>query len=155
MLTNYRVRQREYLLEISRDLAAQLDLDELLHKVLEAAMNMLAGQAGIVALRGPDGNFGIQASCGLPQALAPYFEPLLTDIPDDVDRSRFHIPGLADKLGRIVLGLGLRLQQVVALPMVIKRELMLSQSTTRNSTTVSRRRNTGSTPSWSIAPMGC
>ena len=124
MLTDYRVRQREYLLEISRALVAQRNLDELLHKVLEAAMNMLAGQAGLIALRGPDGSFAIQASCGLPQALAPYFEPLLTDIPDDVDRSRFHIPGLADKLGRIVSGLGLRLQQVVALPMVIKRELI-------------------------------
>ncbi len=124
MLTDYRVRQREYLLEISRALTAQLNLDELLQMVLEAAANMLAGQAGLIALRSPDGGFTIRASYGLPQALKPYFEPLLTDIPDDADRSRFNIPGLADKLGRIVAGLGLRLQQVVALPMEIKRELI-------------------------------
>jgi len=124
MLTDYRVRQREYLLEISRALTAQLNLDELLQMVLEAATKMMTGQAGLIALRGPDGSFAIGASYGLPQALLPYFESLLTDIPDDADRSRFHIPGLADKLGRVVAGLGLRLQQVVALPMPIGRELI-------------------------------
>jgi len=124
MLIDYRVRQREYLLEISRALTAQLNLDELLQMVLEAATEMLAGQAGLIALRNPDGSFIIRASYGLPQSLAPYFEPLLADIPNDTNRSRFHIPGIADKLGRIVAGLGLRLQQVVALPMAIKKELI-------------------------------
>jgi len=124
MLIDYRVRQREYLLEISRALTAQLHLDELLHMVLEAATEILAGQAGLIALRNPDASFTIRASYGLPQALAPYFEPLLADIPDDTDRSRFHIPGIADKLGQIVSGLGLRLQQVVALPMAIRKELI-------------------------------
>ena len=124
MLTDYRVRQREYLLEISRALTAQLNLDELLQMVLEAATKMLAGQAGLIALRGPGGGFTIRASYGLPRALVPYFEPLLAGIPDDADRGRFHIPGLAEELGRVVAGLGLRLQQVVAFPMAIKRELI-------------------------------
>lgn len=124
MLTDYRVRQREYLLEISRALTAQLKLDELLQMVLEAATNMLAGQAGLIALRGPDGSFTIHASYGLPSALVPYFAPLLTDIPDDADHRRFHIPGLAEKLGLVATELGLRLQQVVALPMSIREELI-------------------------------
>ena len=124
MLTDYRVRQREYLLEISRALTAQLKLDELLQMVLEAATNMLAGQAGLIALRDPDGSFAIRASHGLPHALTPYFEPLLTDVPDDADPRRFHIPGLAQKLGLVAAELGLRLQQVVALPMAIRREMI-------------------------------
>jgi PAS domain S-box-containing protein len=124
MLIDYRIRQREYLLEISRALTAQLNLDELLQMVLEAATKILAGQAGLIALHSPDGSFAIHASYGLPHALVPYFEPLLTDIPDDADRNRFRIPGLADKLGHIVAGLGLHLQQVVALPMAIGRELI-------------------------------
>jgi len=124
MLIDYRVRQREYLLEISRALTAQLKLDELLQMVLEAATNMLAGQAGLIALRGPDGGFAIGASHGLPRAVAPYFEVLLTDIPDDADLHRFHIPGLAEKLGLVAKELGLHLQQVVALPMVIKQEMI-------------------------------
>lgn len=124
MLIDYRVRQREYLLRISRALTAQLNLDELLQLVLEAATDILAGQAGIIGLRDPDGGFNIRASYGLPRALVPYFAPLLTGIPDDADRNRFHIPGLADKLGKVAADLGLRLQQVVALPMAIKRELI-------------------------------
>jgi PAS domain S-box-containing protein len=124
MLTDYRVQQREYLLEISRALTAQLKLDELLHMVLEAATKMLAGQAGLIALRESDGGFMIRASYGLPRALAPYFEPLLMGIPDDADLRRFHIPDLAEKLGLVATQLGLRLQQVVALPMSIKQELI-------------------------------
>jgi len=125
MLTDYRVRQRDHLLEISRALTAQLDLDELLEMVLEAAAEMLSGQASLIALRDPDeGHFTIRASYGVPQALVPYFEPLLADIPDFADRSRFRIPGLAEKLGQIVARLGLRLQQVVALPMSIRDDLI-------------------------------
>ena len=124
MLTDYRVRQREYLLEISRALTAQLHLDELLRLVLRAATNILAGQAGLIALRESDGSFTIAASHGVPEALAHYFGPLLTDIPDYPDQSRFSIPGLAEKLGRVAHDLGLHLRQVVALPMVIKRRLI-------------------------------
>jgi PAS domain S-box-containing protein len=123
MLIDYRVRQREYLLQISRALTAQLNLDELLQLVLEAATSILAGQAGLIALRNPDMDFAIRASYGLSRAVVPYFAPLLTDIPDDADRNRFHIPGLADKLGHVAAELGLQLQQVVALPMAIRREL--------------------------------
>jgi len=124
MLTDYRVRQREYLLQIGRALTAQLNLDELLQMVLEAATKILAGQAGLIALRGSDGRFAIRASYGLPRAIVPYFEPLLMGIPDDFDLRRFRIPGLAEKLGLVTAELGLHLQQVVALPMSIKRELI-------------------------------
>ena len=120
VLTDYRVQQRDYLLEISRALTAQLNLDELLQMVLSAATKMIAGQAGLIGLRDLEGNFTIRASYGLPRPVVPYFEPLLTDIPDVVDRNRFHIPGLADKLGRDrVTELDLHLEQVVALPMTI------------------------------------
>jgi PAS domain S-box-containing protein len=124
MLIDYRVQLREYLLQISRAITAQLNLDDVLELVLEAATRILAGQAGLIALRGPDGDFSIRANYGLSSAVVPYFAPLLTDIPDDADRNRFHIPRLAEKLGRIAAELGLRLQQVVALPMAIGRNLI-------------------------------
>jgi PAS domain S-box-containing protein len=124
MLIDYRVRQREYLLQISRALTAQLNLDELLGLVLKAATDILAGQAGLIALRAPDGSLVVRASYGLPRALEPYFAPLLADVPDDADVGRFSIPDLAGKLGQVVAELGLRLQQVVALPMSIGRELI-------------------------------
>jgi len=161
MLTDYRVRQREYLLEISRALTAQLNLDELLQMVLESATKILAGQAGLIALRGPDGTFAIHASYGLSQALTPYFAPLLTDIPDDADRNRFRIPDLADKLGRVVAGLGLHLQQVVALPMAIGQELIGVLYVFRAygaRFTANDRQILASfdlTPSWNTARMAC
>jgi PAS domain S-box-containing protein len=124
MLSDYRVRQREYLLEISRALTSQLKLDELLILVLEAAAKMLSGQAGLIALGSAPAGFEIRASYGLPPRLVSHFEPLLRDIPDDADRSRFRIPGLRSKLTRIVADLGLRLEQVVALPMAIGQELI-------------------------------
>jgi PAS domain S-box-containing protein len=124
VLTDYRVQQRDYLLEISRALTAQLNLDELLQMILSAATKMIAGQAGLIGLRDLEGNFSIRASYGLPRPLVPFLEPLLTDIPDVVDHNRFHIPGLADKLGRVVTELDLRLQQVVALPMTIGHDVI-------------------------------
>jgi PAS domain S-box-containing protein len=124
MLIDYRVQQREYLLEISRALTAELNLDELLQLVLNAATKMLAGQAGLIALRNSDGGFMIRASYGLPKPLVPYFEPLLRDIPENVEHSQFRIPGLADRLIHVVAGLSLHLQQVVALPMAIGNRLI-------------------------------
>ena len=51
MLPDYRVRQRDYLLEISRALTQELDLDKLLERILVISAEMLAGQAGLIALR--------------------------------------------------------------------------------------------------------
>ncbi|TET49068.1 MAG: GAF domain-containing sensor histidine kinase [Anaerolineales bacterium] len=124
MVSDYRVRQREYLLEISRALTSQLKLDELLIMILEATTKMLSGQAGLIALRSARSGFEIRASYGVPARLAPHFEPLLEDIPDDVDQSRFRIPKLREKLTKIVRELGLPLRQVVALPMAIRAELI-------------------------------
>lgn len=51
MLTDYRIRQRDHLLEIVRALTQQLDLDAVLIRILRAATEMLAGRAGLIALR--------------------------------------------------------------------------------------------------------
>ena len=51
MLPDFRVRQRDYLLEISRALTQELDLEKLLARILRIAIEMLAGQAGIIALK--------------------------------------------------------------------------------------------------------
>ena len=124
MLTDYRVRQRDYLLEISRALTAQLDLGAVLRKILEAAAEMLAGQAGFIALRQEDGSYAISASYGIsPQAL-DLFGPLLTDLPEQVDASGWTIPELERKLTLVARSVRLRLQQVVALPMIVGAHLV-------------------------------
>ena len=65
LLPDYRVRQRDYLLEISRVMTSQLNLDEVLRLILEAATAMLAGQVGVIALREPDRTFHTRATIGV------------------------------------------------------------------------------------------
>ena len=45
MLPDFRVRQRDYLLEISRALTQELDIEKLLARILKISIEMLAGQA--------------------------------------------------------------------------------------------------------------
>ena len=51
MLPDFRVRQRDYLLEITRAITQELDLQKVLKRILRISIEMLAGQAGIVALK--------------------------------------------------------------------------------------------------------
>jgi len=119
MLTDYRVRQRDYLLEISRALTAQLDLGEVLRRILEAAAEMLAGQAGLIALRQDDGSYTINASYGISSQALGLFAPLLADLPDWVDAHGWATSEFERRLALVVRTLGLGLRQVVALPMTV------------------------------------
>lgn len=74
MLPDFRVRQRDYLLEISRALTQELDLDKLLERILNISIEMLAGQAGLIALRSESHGWQIRVSTGLPPAFLQYLE---------------------------------------------------------------------------------
>ena len=74
MLPDFRVRQRDYLLEISRALTQELDLDKLLERILNISIEMLAGQAGLIALRSELQGWQIRVSTGLPPAFLQYIE---------------------------------------------------------------------------------
>jgi signal transduction histidine kinase len=78
MLPDFRVRQRDYLLEISRLLTQELDLDKLLARILRISIEMLAGQAGILALK-ETGGWRVAAAHGIPPAFLSYLEPLLAE----------------------------------------------------------------------------
>ena len=78
MLPDFRVRQRDYLLEISRALTQELDLETLLARILRIAVEMLAGQAGIIALKESSG-WRVATAHGIPPALLRYLEPLLAE----------------------------------------------------------------------------
>ena len=70
---------------------------------------MLAGQAGLIALRSEKGGWKIATSLGISASLARYLEPLLAEIPDNEDPARFELPEvnrLLQNLARTV-GLGL------------------------------------------------
>ena len=78
MLPDFRVRQRDYLLELSRALTQELDLDKLLARALRNSIEMLAGQAGLIALKETDG-WRVATAYGIPPAFLSYLEPLLAE----------------------------------------------------------------------------
>lgn len=78
MLPDFRVRQRDYLLEIARAITQELDLDKLLTRILRISIEMLAGQAGIIALKESNG-WRVVAAHGIPAAFLSYLEPLLAE----------------------------------------------------------------------------
>jgi len=78
MLPDFRVRQRDYLLEIARLITQELDPDKLLAHILRISIEMLAGQAGLIALKEPNG-WRVAAAHGIPPAFLRYLEPLLAE----------------------------------------------------------------------------
>ncbi len=79
MLPDFRIRQRDYLLEIVRALTQELDLQKLLTRILRISIEMLAGQAGLIALRREDNTWHVAAVHGIPAAFLHYLEPLLEE----------------------------------------------------------------------------
>ncbi len=123
-LYDFRIRQRDYLLSITRAMVSRLNIRAVLRLILQASVDMLQGQSGVIALNNESGTYDFWASYGLPPALVDSFQLLVEDVPD-VDRIEdFLMPDLADKLRRIAEETGLLLGQVVALPMVAERELL-------------------------------
>src|SRR5512144_949348 len=78
MLPDFRVRQRDYLLEIARLLTQELDLEKLLARILRVSIEMLAGQAGLIALKEADG-WHVAAAHKIQPAFLSYLEPLLAE----------------------------------------------------------------------------
>ncbi|WP_416208425.1 ATP-binding protein [Chloroflexus sp.] len=114
-MTDLRLRQREYLLQISRALTAQLDLGSVLNLVITYAVELLAGTLGFIALFDEeDGVLRIRASAQLPRELWPAFAPLLR-IPI-ADLGRYGPQVLRD----VSLDAGIPLRQMIALPLTVR-----------------------------------
>jgi PAS domain S-box-containing protein len=124
MLPDFRVRQRDYLLEISRALTEELDLATVLRRVLQVAVELLAGQAGLVALREEENRWQLRAHYGIPDPFLPYFNPLLADVPEHGDPRRFALPEINRRLHAITQAATLGLLQGVGLPMVARNEVV-------------------------------
>lgn len=127
-MQDYQLRQRDYLLEISRAITSRLDLPSLLELTLKSAVELLRGQVGLIVLRGRDGALRVRASYGLPASTARFFQPLWADLPG-LRESRgilagWRMPDLQMRLGMVAAAAGLALSQVVALPLVIDEQLL-------------------------------
>src|SRR3990170_4833451 len=124
MLPDFRVRQRDYLLEIARVITQELDLDKVLARILHHAADLLAGQAGLVALRGEPGGWNVAAYHGIPSALIRYLDPVLAAVPDYEDAARFELPEVNRLLQRIAREVSLGLLTGVGLPLIIQNRVL-------------------------------
>lgn len=125
MLTDYRVRQREYLLAISRAITAQLDLEEVLRLILKSAVEILSGRAGLIALRTEETEFAIRAAYGIPASMLTNFYPLMAAIPDPLQGSQHSsIPDFEQKIRQAARDSGLGHAQAVALPLMVRSTLL-------------------------------
>ena len=139
MLTDYRVRQRDYLLEIIRTLTQELDTQKLLSRILDIAVEMLAGQAGLIALRttvaprysllkdgeeqpavAEESRWALTAYYGIPPAFLRYIEQYLGSVPDHDDPARFEIPEISRLLQRFTEVVGLGMFTGVGLPLIVR-----------------------------------
>jgi GAF domain-containing protein len=108
-----RLRQREFLLQVSRAITAQLDLTSVLDLVIDVAVDLLAGTFGLIALRDESGALHVGAAPGLARELWPAFSALLATPLDDRR-------ALAQRLQEVAANTRLPLRQVVALPLVFR-----------------------------------
>ncbi|MBK9750504.1 MAG: PAS domain S-box protein [Chloroflexi bacterium] len=119
MLLDYRVRQRDFLLEISRAITAQLDLSEVLKRVLNASVVMLGGTVGLITLRDVAGDYRIRATVGIDSERYPELNEQLSKI-FELEMPAFD--ALDAQLREMAALLDKRLRQSFALPLVFAGE---------------------------------
>src|SRR5512139_3858983 len=81
---------------------------------------MLAGQAGLIALRAEKGGWKVATSLGIPASLARYLDPLLAEIPDNEDPAQFELPEVNRLLQNLTRTVGLGLFTGVGLPLITR-----------------------------------
>ncbi len=122
MRPDLRTQQRDFLLEISRAITAQLDLSEVLRRVLHASLVMLAGRVGIVALSDKhDGAFSVRAYSGIAADDLPQLNEKLQELMQPQEDGGFSREFLNSKLREMADLVDPRLAQSIAMPLVFAR----------------------------------
>jgi len=118
MLPDSRIRQRDYLLKIARAITQELDIDKLLTRILRNATEILAGQAGLIALRGKQGGWNLATSHGIPIAFTRHINPLLAEVSDHEEPARFELPEINRLLQSMTRAVSMNLLTGVGLPLI-------------------------------------
>ena len=119
MRPDLRTRQRDFLLEISRAITAQLDLSEVLRRVLRASVAMLAGRVGIVALGDEgDGKYLVRAYSGIGPEVVPELNRKLQELMNPAEGEGFSREFLNAKLREMANAIDSQLGQSIAMPLV-------------------------------------
>ena len=123
-----RVRLRDYLLEIARALTQELDLDKLLGRILRISVEMLDGQAGLIALREEGGSrrkpnpngWRVVVTQGIPVAFLRAAESYMARIPTDEDPHGFELPEISRLFNELAQTASLGLLTGFGLPLVAR-----------------------------------
>jgi PAS domain S-box-containing protein len=118
MLPDYRVRQRDTLIEITRAITSELDLNAVLRLIVQNAVEVLNGHAGLVALEENAERYHIYQTYGVPAPLLNQLNPTLQKA-SSVDEARAL---LERNLTAIAREFGLGLWQIVSLPLRVRNE---------------------------------
>ncbi|MGJ3238253.1 MAG: ATP-binding protein [Anaerolineae bacterium] len=122
-LPDYPVRQRDFLLEISRAITARLDLTEVLRRVLHASVVMTAARVGIIALHNNEaGEFTIRAYTGLDREAVPAINARLAEIIETMYQQGLDYVYLNEQLAEMAESLQEGLRQAVAMPLVFDKK---------------------------------
>lgn len=124
VLPDFRIRQRDYLLEISRAITEELELNRVLTRIVRVSAELLAGHAGLIALRDEHGGWRIASSYGINTEFLKNLNPLLADIPDHGDPARFALPEINRRLQRITKAASMGILTGVGLPMIAQNEVV-------------------------------
>ncbi len=125
MLPDFRIRQRDYLLEIAQALTSELDLETLLTRIVRIAVEMLAGQAGLIALRDAQGQWRVSTVHGIPAGFVRYINTHLAHLeayPDD--ESAQELDAINELLQSVTRTASLGLLTSVGLPLVAFRRVI-------------------------------
>jgi len=124
LLPDLRVRQRDYLLEISRAITQELDLSSVLARILHISIEMLAGQAGLIALRERQVGWRVAVSQGIPPAFLRQLEPLLGTVPEHEEPTLYELPEINRLLQNLTRAASLGLLAGVALPLIARNKVI-------------------------------
>jgi PAS domain S-box-containing protein len=117
MLPSYRIRQRDYLLEISRALTEELNLEALLTRILSISVEMLSGQAGFISLTDENENWSIKVAQGIPSALVSRLDVWMRSL----GKSN-HMPDLLPEVNSYLNEVSMGALKGVGLPLVVQRK---------------------------------
>ncbi|MEI7989221.1 MAG: ATP-binding protein [Chloroflexota bacterium] len=124
MLPDFRVRQRDYLLEISRAISQELDLDALLTRIVRISAEMLAGQAGLIALRRDMGGWEFATTHGIPASFIRYLNVLLAQIQPMDNPVHTELPQVQELIQELNSSASLGFLASVGLPLVVFERLI-------------------------------
>lgn len=124
MLPDFRIRQRDYLLEISRAITEELDLEKVLARIVRVSTELLAGTAGLISLRDDKGEWRVAATYGIPPEFLDYVQPLIKEIPHQGERAEIELPEITRRLQRLTQSASMGLLTGVGLPMISAGEIV-------------------------------